>query len=161
MPEISIRKENGGTPEKVPAAYREWEPFRAMRELMRWDPFAEMMPTWFGEPTGGYTPAFDVKETNEAFIFKADLPGVLEKDLEIKVTNNRLSVTGKREEEKREKGESYYTYERSYGSFTRAFTLPEGVDAEGIKAELKGGVLTLSVPKKPEAQPRKIAVKNG
>lgn len=66
--------------------------------------------------------------------------------------------SGKRESEKTEKGDTYYTSERSYGSFTRAFTLPEGVDPSHIKAELKEGVLTLSVPKKPESQPKKIAV---
>jgi HSP20 family protein len=156
MANIAVQKENGGKP--VPAApAREWDPFRMMRELMRWDPFSEMTPI-AGEEA--FAPAFEVKETKEAFVFKADLPGIQEKDLEVKLTQNRLSVSGKREQEKSEKGDTYYTYERTYGSFARAFTLPEGVDGENIKAELKEGVLTLTLPKRPELQPKKIAVKS-
>jgi HSP20 family protein len=157
MANIAVQKENGGKP--VPAApAREWDPFRVMRELMRWDPFTEMTPI-AGE--AAFAPAFDVKETKDAFVFKADLPGIQEKDLEVKLTQNRLSISGKREQEKSEKGETFYTYERSYGSFARAFTLPEGVDGDNIKAELKEGVLTLTLPKRPELQPKKIAVKSG
>jgi HSP20 family protein len=69
-------------------------------------------------------------------------------------------VSGKREEEKKEKGDVYYTWERSCGIFTRSFKLPEGVDVDHIEAELKGGVLTISVPKKAEFQPRKVTVKS-
>lgn len=157
MANIAVQKENGGKP--VPAAPpREWDPFRVMREMMRWDPFTEILPAG-SQPA--FAPAFEVKETKEGFVFKADLPGVQEKDLEVKLTRNRLSVSGKREQEKSEQNDTYYTYERSYGSFTRAFTLPEGVDADNVKAELKEGVLTLTVPKRPEHQPKKIAVKAG
>ena len=157
MANIAVQKANGGKP--VPAApTREWDPFRVMRELMRWDPFSEMTPI---VSEAAFAPAFEVKETKEAFVFKADLPGIQEKDLEVKLTQNRLSISGKREQEKSEKGETFYTYERSYGSFARAFTLPEGVDGENIKAELKEGVLTLTLPKRPELQPKKIAVKAG
>jgi HSP20 family protein len=152
-----VQKENGG--KLAPAAApREWDPFRVMRELMRWDPFAEMTP-FAGE--AAFAPAFDVKETKDAFVFKADLPGIQEKDLEVKLNQNRLSISGKREQEKTEKSDTFYTYERSYGSFARAFTLPEGVDGDNIKAELKEGVLTLTLPKRPELQPKKIAVKAG
>jgi HSP20 family protein len=157
MANIAVQKENGGKP--VPAApTREWDPFRVMRELMRWDPFSEMAPI---ASEAAFAPAFEVKETQDAFVFKADMPGIQEKDLEVKLTQNRLSISGKREQEKSEKGETFYTYERSYGSFARAFTLPEGVDGENIKAELKEGVLTLTLPKRPELQPKKIAVKAG
>ena len=157
MANIAVQKENGGKP--VPAApTRELDPFRVMRELMRWDPFSEMTPI---VSEAAFAPAFEVKETKDAFVFKADMPGIQEKDLEVKLTQNRLSISGKREQEKSEKGETFYTYERSYGSFARAFTLPEGVDGENIKAELKEGVLTLTLPKRPELQPKKIAVKAG
>ena len=71
--------------------------------------------------------------------YRVDLPGVQEKDLDVKLTQNRLSISGRREQEKSEKDDTYYTYERSYGSFTRAFTLPEGVDGDKIRAELKEG----------------------
>ncbi|HEY5373189.1 MAG TPA: HSP20 family small heat-shock protein, partial [Polyangiaceae bacterium] len=105
-----------------------------------------------------FSPDFDVKETKEGFVFRADVPGIKDADLDVRLTQNRLSISGKRESEKEEKGDTFYTSERSYGSFTRAFTLPQGVDADKIKAELKEGVLTLMVPKKPEAQPKKIDV---
>jgi HSP20 family protein len=72
-----------------------------------------------------------------------------------------LTVSGKREEEKREEGERFYAYERRHGSFTRSFTLPEGVDVEHINAELKEGVLSLTVPKRPEVQPKRIQLGGG
>lgn len=135
-----------------------WEPFRLMRDLMSWDPFAEMLPGAM-QAEAVFSPSFDVKETNDAYVFKADLPGVDEDDLEITVTGNRLTVSGKREAEEREESERYYAYERSYGSFTRAFTLPDSADCDRVEAELKSGVLTVSIAKKPESQPRKISLK--
>ena len=135
-----------------------WEPLRIMRELMGWDPFGEMLPSWNREAME-FAPRFEVKETKDAYVFKADLPGVEEKDLDITLTGNRLTVAGKREEEKREEGDTYYAFERSYGTFTRAFTLPEGADLEHVDAELKSGVLTISLAKKPEHQPKKISLK--
>jgi HSP20 family protein len=141
--------------------YGGWDPFRMMRDLLRWDPFSEMTP-FAGIDRGiAFAPQFEVKETQDAYVFKADLPGVKESDLDISVTGNRLSVSGRREAEERHEGETYYAYERSYGSFTRAFTLPDGVDADHVNAELRDGVLALRVPKKPEAQPKKIELKGG
>jgi HSP20 family protein len=99
-----------------------------------------------------------VKETKESFVFTADLPGVAEKDLQVQLSDNRLSISGKRESEKTEQNETYYASERSYGSFTRSFVLPEGIDADKAHAQLKNGVLSVAVPKRPEAQPRKISV---
>jgi HSP20 family protein len=106
-----------------------------------------------------FFPAFEVKETREAYAFRADLPGVEEKNVEITLTANRLTVSGKREEEKEEQGGAFYVSERTYGAFTRSFTLPEGIDGEHITAELTAGVLEIVVPKKPEAQPRKVTLK--
>src|SRR5262249_34538735 len=105
-----------------------------------------------------YLAAFEVKETVHAFVIKADVPGIKDADLEINVTGNRLTIAGKREAEKEEKGDRFYLYDRTYGKFTRAFTLPDGVDLLHIHAELKEGVLTLIVPKLPEVQPKKINV---
>lgn len=82
-----------------------------------------------------------------------------ERDLEVTRTGNRLTVHGKRESDREEKSDTYYAMERTYGSFTRTFTLPEGVDGEHIQAALDKGVLTIHVPKLPEAQPQKIALK--
>jgi HSP20 family protein len=147
--------------EQQPMERAEWEPFRALRELLRWDPFGEMMPMARGEE--GFVPRFDVKETPDSFVFKADLPGVKESDLDISLTGNRLTISGKRESTREEGYENsrYYAYERSYGTFSRSFTLPMGHDAEGVKAELKNGELTVMVPKKPEAQPKRITVGSG
>jgi HSP20 family protein len=155
MANISVRKnEQGPIVRSAPAA--EWDPFRFMRDLVRWDPFRAIAP--LGEERAEFFPAFEIKETKEGYSFAADLPGVKEEDLEITITGNRIAVSGKREAEKEEKGETYYTSERIYGSFLRAFTLPEGADVEHVRAELKDGVLNLVVPKKAEAQPRKITV---
>jgi HSP20 family protein len=135
-----------------------WEPFRLMRDLMSWDPFAEMLPSVRGESVT-FTPRFEVKESKDAYVFKADLPGIEEKDVDIQLTGNRLTVSGKREAEQREEYHTYYAYERTYGTFSRSFTLPDGADVEHAEADMKNGVLTISVPKKPEHQPRKIALK--
>lgn len=154
MANITVRK--GGGEER-----RELEPSRWLREFLGWDPFREMTP--FVEVDRGlrFSPDFEVKENKEGFSFKADMPGIKESDLEITLTGNRLCISGKRESEKEDKGETYYVSERSYGSFSRSFTLPEGVDAAHLKAELKDGVLMIALPKLPEMQPRKIDVKTG
>jgi HSP20 family protein len=132
-----------------------------MQELMNWDPFELMSPWLTGtgrQAASAFIPAFEVKETKDAFIFKADLPGVDEKDIEVTLTGDRIVVSGKRESEKREESDRFYAFERGFGSFSRAFTLPEGVDGDNVQAELKSGVLTLRLAKRPEVQPRRIQV---
>jgi HSP20 family protein len=154
MSNIAVRKANEGRPAQIAPA---WEPSRLMREFFGWDPFREMtqlMP----QGNASFIPSFEVKETKDAYLFTADVPGVKESDLEVSMAGNRLTVSGKREAEKREQTDTYYTYERSYGDFTRSFTLPDGVDTNSVRADLKDGVLTLSINKTPEAQPKKIAV---
>ena len=130
---------------------------------VHWDPFREMAPSSTGEEfPARFTPDFEIKETKDGFVFKADLPGFKEKDIEITMTGNRLTVSGKREAEKEETTDTYYARECSYGAFTRAFTLPEGTDGnDNIRAELTQGVLTLHLPKRPELQPKRIEVKVG
>ena len=145
--------------------HKEAERFSALpilRNLMEWEPMRELAPLFDKEAERKlmFVPRFDVKETRESFLVKADLPGVAEKDIEVTVNGTRLTVSGKREEEKKEQGDVYYTWERTCGMFTRSFRLPEGVDAERLEAELKGGVLTIVAPKKPEFQPRKITVRS-
>ena len=136
------------------------DPIRLLSNLM-WDPFQEMAPTWPSESlAAAFAPAFDVRETKDAYLFKADLPGVKEGDLSVTMTGNRLTVSGKREVEQEERGDTYYTSERSYGSFTRSFTLPEGCDAEHVQAELKHGVMTIAIAKKAELQPKQIAIRS-
>lgn len=148
-----IRRKDTGSLEPS----RFFDPFEVMRDLMRWDPFAEIGPS----AGGMFVPSFDVKETKDAYVFTADLPGVKESDLELSLTGNRLTISGKREEEKKEQDDRWFAFERTYGSFSRAFTLPEGIDGENVGAELKDGVLRVTVSKKPEMKPRKIELKLG
>ena len=138
-----------------------WEPLRALRELMHWDPFREIAPMMPSNGLNDFDVAFEVKETKDGYVFKADVPGIKESDITINVTDSRLVVSGKREEEKKQEDETYFSYECSYGSFTRSFTLPESVDGDKVSANLKDGVLTINVPRKSGAQPKKVAIKTG
>ena len=149
---------------KTPGQMAEWDPFRMMRDLLRWDPFREMapaFPTSSGWQAVSYVPSFDVTENKDAYMFKADVPGVKPADLEITTAGNRLQISGKRDSEHETKTDTVYTYERQYGNFTRTFTLPDGADLETAKSELKDGVLTLVIPKKAHAQAKKIAISSG
>jgi HSP20 family protein len=128
------------------------DPFQVMQELMGWEPM-----TGF-QSLQGFVPSFEIKESKDAYQISADLPGVKEDDLDISVTENRVTISGKREEERRKEDERYYAYERSYGSFSRSITMPADADANNIQAELKDGVLRLSIAKQPEAQPKKISL---
>lgn len=135
----------------------EIDPFRMMRDLMRWDPFRTMMPTLTMLETT-WNPSFEVRENGDSFVFKADVPGIKADEIDVSLSGNRLNISGKREAEKETKDETVYVYERSYGSFARSFTLPDGIDAQHVKSELKDGVLTVAVPKKATAKPQKIAI---
>jgi HSP20 family protein len=132
------------------------DPFEMMRDLLRWDPFAEPGTR---RPDLGFVPSFEVKETKDAYVFKADLPGLREEDLDISLTANRLTISGKREEERRDEDDRFYAYERSFGTFSRSFTLPEGIDGDHAQAKLENGVLTVSIGKRPEVKPKRIEVK--
>ncbi|GEL68521.1 Hsp20/alpha crystallin family protein [Myxococcus virescens] len=140
-------------------APRGWDPFERMQELLGFDLGRMLGPQ--GTREGGFVPDFEVKETQDAFIFKADVPGVEEKDLEITLAENRLTISGKREEERRDESDRYYAYERNYGSFSRTFTLPRGVNADDVQADFKSGVLNVRIPKKSEEQPKRIKVGGG
>jgi HSP20 family protein len=154
---ITVRSDGGEA--RLPPSFESMTPSRIWRDLLRWDPFAEMLPRGEERPAL-FTPNFDVKETKAGFLFRADLPGCEPKDVDILVTDNRLTVSGKREEEKEEKTDTTYRCERSFGSFTRSFTLPSGADPNKIDADLKQGVLTIKVPRRPEARAKQIAIKS-
>ncbi len=134
-------------------------PLRSLRELLAWDPFQEMSPLLPVEMHRGVMPPFEVREMKDRFVFITDLPGVEAKDIEILLTGNRLTVNGIRIDkvEKGEEGE-YYARERTYGRFTRSFTLPEGADLNAVQANLNAGVLTIVFPKVAAVQPKKIPV---
>jgi HSP20 family protein len=157
MADLTVQKKS---PETPMVAHREWDPFRVMRDMLRWDPFREMVPAIAPEAQV-YAPAFEVKETTESFVFKADVPGLKEQDVEVSVTGSRLTITGRREAEREEKTDTFYTYERSYGAFTRSFTLPEQADIEHVKAELKSGELTIVIPKAATPVAKRVPVSGG
>ena len=144
-----LARTNGNTP----ARYVSRDPFQVARDLLSWDPF-------FGNrQVSAFVPAFEVKETNDAFVLKGDIPGVAEADLDIAVHNNILTISGTRQAEERKEGDSFALYERQYGSFSRSFSLPDTADGERVEAKLDNGVLALTIWKKAEAKPRKIALK--
>jgi HSP20 family protein len=120
-------------------------------------------PFWRRELTWGAAPAVDIAESDKAYEITAELPGLDEKNIEVKLANGALTIKGEKQEEKEEKKKDYYLHERHFGSFERCFRVPEGVDADKIEASFKKGVLTVTLPKTPEAQKaeKKIAVKAG
>jgi HSP20 family protein len=154
----------------------EWRPFEGLRreidrlfddfQLGSWQsPFSrsvfDIEPFWRGEISWGKAPAVDVVEKDKAYEITAELPGMEEKDIEVKFADGVLSVTGEKKEEKEEKKKDWYLSERRYGSFRRAFRVPEGVDADKIEATFKNGVLTVSLPKSPEAIKREKKIPIG
>jgi len=138
------------------------DPFRVMREFLSLDPFSEMQSMMGGMGAMNqiaFAPDIEVKETKDGYMICADVPGLKEEDVTIDVAGNRLSISGKREEEQRDEGDRYWAYERSFGSFSRSFTLPEGVNPEQIDARLDKGVLSVHIPKVKAEEPKRIQVK--
>ncbi|MBC7360089.1 HSP20 family protein [Desulfacinum infernum DSM 9756] len=121
--------------------------------------FDEMLPSVWGDERP-IVPAFDISETDDKIVVKADLPGVDVKDLDISIANNVLTVKGEKKQEKEEKGESYHRIERRFGSFARSITLPVDVKAEGVEAVYRDGVLRIEIPKAESSRPKKIEVKH-
>jgi len=141
--------------------------------ITRWDPFREVVSlqnrvnSLFrdlnegGESpltTASFVPAVDVYEDPEKVVLKLEVPGIEEKDLDVRVENQTLTVKGERKFEAEEKEENFHRIERRYGSFFRAFTLPSTVDTENVAASYNAGVLKLELKKKPEAQPKQIKI---
>ena len=108
-----------------------------------------------------WAPAVDIFETEHELVVKADLPDVKPEDLGIRVENNILTIRGERKFEKKVSEDKHLRVERSYGSFSRSFSLANTVNTEAIKADYKDGVLTLSIPKREEAKPKQIKVQVG
>lgn len=166
MANVSLRRGTDPNPSTSlspalgPALLRRLEPLRWMQDVFSWDPFREMTAGLL--PSGSlFSPDFEIAETSDGYIFTGDIPGLSASDIDISVSGNRLSISGKREQVHNAEDASYYCCERAYGSFVRSFTLPRGADLEHIVADVKNGVLTVVVPKSPETQPRKIAIGAG
>lgn len=147
-----------------------------MRTLTRWEPFRgaatlqEQVNRLFNDvfernhqdsSLSTWAPAVDIYETEHELVVKADLPDVDPKDLDIRVENHVLTIRGERKFEKKVNDDNYLRVERSYGSFSRSFSLSNTVNSEAIKADYQNGVLSLSVPKREEAKPKQIKVNVG
>ena len=149
-----------------------------MTVLTRWEPFRELSTlqdrinrafreSYSGTArdesltTSSFAPAVDVYEDEHKVTLKIEVPGIDEKDIDVQVENNVLTVHGERKIEKEEKEENYRRVERQYGSFTRTFTLPTTVDTEAVSATYDKGVLKIALPKKAEAKPKQIKVNVG
>jgi HSP20 family protein len=134
-----------------------WRPYRG---LARWSREFDDVLNWsWGNGGGvGFSPAVDIEEQEDRFILRADLPGLNKKDVDVKVQDNILLLSGKREESKEEEREGGTYRERRFGSFSRQFRLGSNVKTGKIKASYKKGVLTVVLPKRPESQPRQIPV---
>lgn len=145
--------------------YRRSEvPSRVFPEVSRFfEDFFNDFPVMASAParTEGWIPAVDILEKEGNLILRAELPGVNEKDIDIKLEGNVLTLKGERKLESEEKKHNYHRVESFYGSFTRSFTLPDTVDVEKIKADYKNGILSISIPQKPEVRPREIPVSVG
>ncbi|MBN2331928.1 MAG: Hsp20/alpha crystallin family protein [Deltaproteobacteria bacterium] len=139
-----------------------WTPFRDLMtiqdqinrlfedSLQRTDEKRLMAPSW--------QPLVDIYEDGQAIIIKAELPEVDEKDIQLNIENNTLTIKGERKLEQEEKKDNYHRVERFYGSFTRSFDLPTTVDQDGIKASYDKGVLKITLPKKEEVKPKKVQI---
>lgn len=123
---------------------------RLFNESLRNQPEESALTTW--------APAVDIYETPNELVVKADLPDVNEKDIDVRVENNLLTIRGERKFEKSVSEENFLRVERTYGAFSRSFSLPNTVNAEKIGAEYKNGVLTVTLPKREESKPRQVKV---
>lgn len=145
--------------------------------LVRWNPARELdtlqgemnrlFSTFFDTPTNAgnangitrrWIPAMDLVETREHFVLKADLPGMTDADVKVEVENNVLTISGERKTEQEAEAEGYYRIERASGAFSRSLTLPEGIDADAVKATFDNGVLEVRVPKPVDVQPRRVQI---
>ena len=140
--------------------------------ITRWDPFRQgaSLQTRFNSlfrdlnaeesplTTAAFVPAVDIYEDDKKVVLKLEVPGIEEKDLDVSVEKNTLTVKGERKFEAEEKEENFHRIERAYGSFYRAFTLPSTVETDQVQANYNAGVLKLELKKKPEAQPKQIKI---
>src|SRR5438034_2646711 len=142
-----------------------WDPFREFSTLQ--DRMNRLFRDSYGDAreealtTSTFAPPVDVYEDEHNITLKIEVPGIEEKDIDVRIENNTLTVHGERKFEKEEKEENFRRVERQYGSFTRSFTLPTTVDAETVQAHYDKGILKIQLAKKAEAKPRQIKVNVG
>ena len=174
MTEAALKTSDEAAKKAAPPV--EWRPFEGLRRdvdqllenfgLRPWRAFsspldADLKPFWGGESGWRSLPAVDMVDNDNAYIVTAELPGMSEADIDVKYADQMLTIRGEKKEEKEEKKQNRYLSERRYGVFQRVFRVPNGVDADKIEATFKNGVLTVTLPKTPEAMKseKKIAIK--
>ncbi len=147
------------------ASYNRFDPFHDLMNLQ--DSLVRAFDTAYGRkgstekehaPSAAFTPAVDVFEDKDGLQIYVELPGVEQKDIDVQVEGNTLTLRGERKLDRESERQGYRLVERSFGAFHRTFTLPETVDAEHVSAEAKDGVLKIRLPKKAESKPRQIKV---
>ncbi len=142
-----------------------WDPFREMATLQ--DRMSRLFNDQFGAMThdealtGAFVPPVDVYEDENSIEVRLEVPGIDEKDIDVRLENNLLTVRGERKFEKEEKEENFHRIERRYGSFTRSFTLPASVNSENVQADYDKGVLKIRLAKRAEAKPKQIKLNVG
>jgi HSP20 family protein len=173
---MQMTKVMSKVPEGATLVPKSWQPFDSLRkevdrlfenfDMGFWRmPMRPAMlgiePFWQSELSLGTVPPVDVVEKDHVYEITAELPGLDENDIEVRHSNGVVTIKGEKKEESEEKKQGFSVSERSYGSFERSFRVPESVNADKVEATFKKGVLTLVLPKKPEAQsaPRRITVK--
>ena len=156
MASIILRNSNGLSPAFGDSWRWSWDPLRTLSGWMSADAWPTSEEAAANEVD--FAPRFDVKESKGEYVLSADLPGVKPEAVAIALDRNQLKISGRRETQHKEETDKTFLSEVSYGSFSRMFTLPEGVDGGQVHASLRDGVLTVTVPKKPESQPRTIPV---
>jgi HSP20 family protein len=140
-----------------------YDPFRDLRTLQEEVNrlFSTNLTRGFGEEgigRGAWIPSVDIFENKDQIVLEAELPGMKREDFELTIENNVITLRGERRFEKQDDTDNYHRVERSYGSFTRSFTLPQSVSAEGATAEYANGVLRVALPKREEAKSRRIEI---
>jgi HSP20 family protein len=137
-----------------------------MALLMKPEPFSRevdrLFDAFFGDEGQArrWVPPMDLVEAEDHFVLKADLPGLAEGDVTIEIQDGTLRISGERKSEHEQREKGWYRVERSFGSFSRSLTLPDGVDPDAVTAEFDRGVLEVRIPKPEERQPRRIAIKS-
>ena len=142
-----------------------WEPTLGLTRVN--DVFDRMLEDFFspdtrffGEPVTSLMPLMNIEETKDAYRISIEVPGMEKDDIDIEVKDNVLTISGEKKEEVKSEDSTFYRRERRFGKFSRSISLPNDINVDGIDAEYKNGVLTLTLPKTEEAKPKKIAVKN-
>jgi HSP20 family protein len=160
-------------PATQPTKPRDWQPFEVLRNQVdrlfhdfqtgflqapTYRSLLEMEPFWRRDLGFNVTPAIDIVEKEKAFEITAELPGLDAKNIDLQLSDNVLTIKGEKQEEKEEKTKDRYVTERRYGSFRRSLEVPGSVDVDKIEADFKNGLLTVSMPKSPEAQKKQKTI---